>query len=98
MNQVESWGLDCKWFQLWHRRIEEAAKGAIFPEKMHNVFALAHFAWAKEAGFEEQRTMTVANNSHLRFGSSGWFYSEVSRLKFDLKVAWRVSPANKDHK
>ena len=39
--------------QVWHRRISQAAQAAAFPEKIQDVFALAHNAWAKEMHFEE---------------------------------------------
>ena len=39
--------------QVWHRRISQAAQVAAFPEKIQDVFALAHNAWAKEMHFEE---------------------------------------------
>ena len=39
--------------QVWHRRISQAAQAAAFPEKLQDVFALAHNAWAKEMHFEE---------------------------------------------
>ena len=77
----------------WSRRILDEISA---PEKIEEIFAFAHFAWASETSFEEVSGGSSGGPGDL--SDFAWFRSELARLRFDLQGAWRVSMANQEHK
>lgn len=75
----------------WTRRILNELSP---PEKIEDIFAFSHFAWACENVFEE--FSAGIPNAELSADFT-WFRSELARLRFDLQGAWRVSVANQEH-
>ena len=75
----------------WSRKILDEISPR---EKIEEIFAFAHFAWACETSFEELSGHTSAGD----LSDFAWFRSELARLRFDLQGAWRVSMANQDQK
>jgi len=77
----------------WTRRLMDEISP---PVKLEDIFAFAHFAWASESGHEElggREEWAREDTADI-----AWFRSELTRLRFDLQSAWRVSKANQDHK
>ena len=77
----------------WSRKILDEISA---PEKIEEIFAFAHFAWASETSFEELSGGGPGCPGDL--SDFAWFRSELARLRFDLQGAWRVSMANQEHK
>ena len=75
----------------WTRRVLNELSP---PEKIEDIFAFSHFAWACENVFEEFSAGISNGDLNADFT---WFRSELARLRFDLQGAWRVSVANQDH-
>ena len=83
--------------ELWHRRIVQATAKATYMDKIQDVFAFAHHAWALEMQFEELGHPRHISRSQGAQEDS-WFRAEIARLKFDVQGVWRTSLANKDHR
>ena len=64
--------------QVWHRRISQAAQAAAFPEKIQDVFALAHNAWAKEMHFEELGK--INKDVFLQHGCSIYYFRKKNEI------------------
>lgn len=78
----------------WQRRISSAVNSPA--AKMEQSFALAHYAWAFEAKFEDLDDDDCCRKAGGGNSDFCWFKLEVCRLNFDLSGSWRISNANKD--
>lgn len=77
----------------WQRRLLTAIN--MQSSALEDSFACVHFKWALEAQFEELEE-DYGSHASLSDTFCDTFRHEVARLGFDLNVAWRMSPVNKD--
>lgn len=75
--------------EKWFGKLTDFA--LMMPERIEDVFALGHLAWAKEEKFKELMHPTAATRRRT-------LKEEVARLRYDLGGAWRISNVNKDYK
>lgn len=74
----------------WYRYLMAAIEP---PDRLEEVFALAHCAWAKEEGFEE---FDPSRSQTQPLSDRAIFLAEIRRLRFDTDAAWRISKVNQD--
>lgn len=73
----------------WYRRLSAATAA---PKRLEDIFSFAFYAWCCEDGKDD-----VHHSFSYGGGVRSNFTSEVERMGFDLRYAWRISKINHDY-